>query len=398
MRILLVTQNFYPENFKGNDIAFDLAKRGHRVEVLTAIPNYPQGRFYKGYGFFSRRKEIVDGVIIRRVLTIPRRHNKICLILNYLVFWLLGSFRAFFLGLTHRYDRVLVQQLSPITQAYPGIIVSRMQHIPLYMWVLDIWPDSMVSGGGIRNPFVIKMMNRIVTQIYNHCTKILISSEGFRQLVNRHGNYDERIVYFPNWSEDMLSMPIADIPALPEGFRIMMAGDLGEAHRLNEVMRAVLMMRDDPRVKWIFVGDGSKKNWLEEFVKKHKLENTVFILGRYPFSTMPAFFACADVMLLSLKVDFPHLKAVVPARLQSYMSAARPILAMTDGGAAQIIREADCGYVVPSGDSEALVRLIRNKILTDLESLAIKGQNGRRYFERYFMKEHCMNNLEKIIA
>ena len=339
MRILLVTQNFYPENFKGNDIAFDLAKRGHRVEVLTAIPNYPQGRFYKGYGFFSRRKEIVDGVIIRRVLTIPRRHNKICLILNYLVFWLLGSFRAFFLGLTHRYDRVLVQQLSPITQAYPGIIVSRMQHIPLYMWVLDIWPDSMVSGGGIRNPFVIKMMNRIVTQIYNHCTKILISSEGFRQLV-----------------------------------------------------------RDDPRVKWIFVGDGSKKNWLEEFVKKHKLENTVFILGRYPFSTMPAFFACADVMLLSLKVDFPHLKAVVPARLQSYMSAARPILAMTDGGAAQIIREADCGYVVPSGDSEALVRLIRNKILTDLESLAIKGQNGRRYFERYFMKEHCMNNLEKIIA
>lgn len=95
MRILLVTQNFYPENFKGNDIAFDLAKRGHRVEVLTAIPNYPQGRFYKGYGFFSRRKEIVDGVIIRRVLTIPRRHNKICLILNYLVFWLLGSFRAF---------------------------------------------------------------------------------------------------------------------------------------------------------------------------------------------------------------------------------------------------------------------------------------------------------------
>ena len=103
-------------------------------------------------------------------------------------------------------------------------------------------------------------------------------------------------------------------------------------------------------------------------------------------------------MLLSLKVDFPHLKAVVPARLQSYMSAARPILAMTDGGAAQIIREADCGYVVPSGDSEALVRLIRNKILTDLESLAIKGQNGRRYFERYFMKEHCMNNLEKIIA
>lgn len=398
MRILLVTQNFYPESFKGNDIAFELAKRGYQVDVLTAIPNYPQGRFYKGYGLFSKRKEIINGVTIRRVLTIPRRHNKICLIFNYLSFWIFGSIRAFFLALTQCYDRVFVHQISPIMQAYPGIVVSRMQHIPLYMWVLDIWPDSMISGGNIRNKTVIRIMNRIVTHIYDNCTKILISSQGFRDLVNRNGDYNDRIVYFPNWCDDLLLMPIVDIPEVPKGFRIMMAGNLGEAHRLNEVMKVALMMRNETYVKWIFVGDGSKKRWLEDFVKKNKLETTVFILGRYPFTAMPAFFAQADAMLLTLKADFPHLRAVVPARLQSYMSAARPILAMVDGGAAHIIEAADCGYAVSAEDTEALVSLIRDKVLTDPKTFAEKGQNGRCYFERHFTKEHCMNNLEKIIA
>lgn len=398
MRILLVSQYFYPENFKANDIAFEMAKRGHTVDVLTSIPNYPEGKFYKGYGLFSKKRETINGVNVYRIFTIPRGHNKICLMLNYLTFWLWGIIRAFFFNFSHKYDCVVVHQTSPIMQAYPGIVISRLQKIPLYMWILDIWPDSMVSGGGIHNKSIVNAMNKMVTNIYARCSKILISSKGFRELVNRNGDFDDKIIYFPNWSEDLLKLPKVEIPQLPEGFRIMMAGNLGGAQRLEDVLKAAYLLRDAPQVKWIFVGDGSKRTWMESFIEEHHLQDTVFLVGRHPFSEMPAYFACANAMLVTLKADFPHLKAVVPARLQSYMSAGRPVLAMANGGVPQIIQDANCGFTAPAGDPETFVRIIKEQVLPNLASFEQLGENGRKYFEQYFTKEYCMDNFEKIIS
>jgi glycosyltransferase involved in cell wall biosynthesis len=397
MRILLVAQNFYPENFKSNDIAFELPNYGHKVDVLTGIPNYPEGRFYKGYGWFRKKKEKVNGVSITHVLLLPRGKGKVGLALNYLSFCFFASIRAFFVALINRYDCIIVQQTSPIIQVYPAVVIKKMQSIPLYIWVLDIWPDSMISGSGIHNKKIISAVDRLVSNIYRHCDKILISSRGFAELVTSKGVNADKLTYFPNWSDDFLNMPRIKIPELPTGFIVMIAGNLGGAQRLDSVMKVVLEVRDIEEVKWVLVGDGSKKKWVEEFIKDHHLENTVFTVGRFPFEAMSSFYSTADAMLLSLKAEFPHLKAVIPARLISYMSAARPVLAMADGAVADLINESDCGFAVPADDYNGLAEIIKNKILTDKKSFEKKGANGRRYFEKYFTKDACISHLNDIL-
>ncbi len=398
MKILLVTQYFHPENFKSNDIAFELRKRGHQVDVLAGIPNYPEGKYYKGYGILKKRKEIIDGVRIYRAFQTPRGKNAngIKLSLNYLTYAITATVWCFFLSFK-KYDCTIVHEPSPITQALPAVLLSKLRKIPFYIWVLDIWPDAMSSGGGIRNKRILKIMTSFVQWVYNHATKILISSKDFESLILKQGNYKEKLVYFPNWSEDILSMPVKEIPVLPDGFKIMMAGNLGSAQTIKAVMEAARLSKDNREIKWIFVGDGSERAYIEEFREKHHLEETVYLMGRYPFEYMRAFYEASDAMLLTLRANFPHLKAVVPARLQSYMSAGKPILGMVNGGSVNIINEAHCGYTVPAEDYEAFYKLIIEKVLPNKESLKTMGFNGRKYFENNFTKDLCISNLESII-
>ena len=398
MRILLVTQYFYPENFKSNDIAFELAKRGHEVDALVGIPNYPEGKYYKGYGLLKKRHEVVNGVHIYRAFQTPRGKGGWRLPLNYLTYVISGCIDVLIYFAWKKYDCVICHETSPIFQAYPGLLVSKLRKIPFYMWVLDIWPDAMRSGGGIKNEKIIDWADRRVKGIYKDCTKILISSKRFTESILPKGDFADKIVYFPNWSEDMLEMPSDyHIPELPNGFKIMIAGNLGKSQNLDAVAEAMVKLRDVPEVKWIFVGDGSRKEWLDQFIVNNGLEDCAYTLGRYPFAAMPAFFAKADAMLVTLRAEFPHLGMVVPARLQSYMSAGRPVLAMIGSGGQDIIREADCGYAVGAGDVDAFVKVIREKVLTDREGFEAKGMNGRRYFEEHYRKEDCIDHLEDII-
>lgn len=399
MKLLLVTQYFYPENFKSNDIAFELVKRGHHVDVLCGIPNYPEGKYFHGYGLFRKRVETVEGVRIFRVFQTPRgkKAKGMMLALNYLTYAFFSCFWALCLALRNRYDCVLVHEPSPITQALPAVLLKRLRKVPFYIWVLDIWPDAMSSGGGIKNERILSVMTRFVQCVYNYATKILISSRDFETLVLKQGDYKDKIVYFPNWADDLLAMPIEPIPELPTGFRIIMGGNIGSAQTIEAVMQAAELTRDSADVKWIFVGDGSKRAYVEKFRETHHLEETVLTLGRYPCEYMPAFFREADAMLITLRADFPHLKAVVPARLQSYMSAGKPILGMIDGGSANLIEEAKCGYVAPAEDYNTLVQIIIERVLPHKEEFAKMGDNGRRYYEKYFTKDLCIENLISII-
>lgn len=399
MRILLVTQYFYPENFKSNDIAFELVNRGIKVDVLCGIPNYPQGKYYKGYSIFKKRVEIIDGVCIYRAFQFPRGRGVFWLFFNYFSFVFSGSLWALFFSLTKKYDCVVVHAPSPITQGLPAILLSKIKCIPLYFWILDLWPDALKSGAGITNEQVLSWVNKLVKFIYNNCSKILISSQGFRNEICLKGNFNDKIEYFPNWSEDVFinNDDNIEIPQLPEGFKIILAGNLGRSQNLESVMEAALLTKGDSRIKWILIGDGSKKEWLDNYILEHKLSNTVFALGRFPIEYMPSFYQQANAMLLTLSNDFSHLRLVVPARLQSYMAAGRPILAMIEGGAAEIITESDCGYVVEAKNAKALVRIIYEKVFPDIEGFETKGKKGRSFFKEYFLKEKCINHLVSII-
>lgn len=397
-RVLLATQYFYPENFKGNDIAFELSKRGYNVEVLTGIPNYPEGKYPKGYGIFRKRIETIGGVKVFRIFQTPRRTGFTYLVINYVsfvvssVFWVL-----FFFCFKKRYDAIFFQQLSPATSCVPAVLLSKIKNTPLYTWVLDIWPDSVTSTLGNKGKIIEPEIKKLVDWMYRASNKLLISSKGMANLIDRDADYSEKIVYFPNWSDDLKAMTMEEIPELPKGYIIMMAGNIADGLGIDRLVALLCEMKDTPEAKFIFVGGGNLQKQMEDECKRKKLNN-VYFMGKQPFSKMPAFYAKADAMLLALKATtLPHLDATVPARLQGYMAGGKPVLAMIGKGASDLINEANCGYAVPAGEYKKLAAYIKNTVLKNREAFAKKGENGRMYYEQHFMKEECITNLEKIM-
>lgn len=400
MRILLVTQYFYPEVFKSNDLAFELVKRGHQVDALVGIPNYPDGKYFKGYGLFRKRHEVVNGVNVYRCFQTPRGKGGWRLPINYFTYVLSGCFNVMFhFAWKKKYDCIIGHEPSPIFQAYPALLLRKLRKVPFYFWIMDLWPDAIKSGGGVKNEKVLSFLDKLVKDIYRQTDKILITSKRFRESIEQKGDFKDKIIYFPNWSDDILSMSQEyEIPKLPKGFKIMIAGNLGKSQNLEAVTEVMLGLKDTPEVKWIFVGGGSRKEWLEQFITDNGMEDRAICVGQYPFKAMPAFLKQADAMLVTLRAGFPHLEAVVPARLQSYMSAGRPVLAMIGCGGADIIEESKCGYAVPAGDTIAFIKTVKEKVLIDRDAFEKMGQNGREYYEENYRMDMCIDNLERIIG
>ena len=327
MNVLIVTQYFYPENFKSNDLAFELQKRGYNVTVLTGIPNYPQGKFYKGYGVFKKRKEVINGVEVLRTLVIPRGNGGgVMLAMNYLSWAFIASIWAFFMSLSHRYDLVIVHETSPITQGFPALVVKAIRRCPIYFWVLDLWPESLQAAGGINNRYVLSFFTWVAKVMYRGSDKILVSSKGFRKSILDKGDFEHKIVYFPNWAEDVFAAPPGLSPeqekvvdSLPDGFKVMFTGNIGEAQDFVHVMEAAKLLKDNNKIKFILIGDGRKRQWVTDYIEKNDLSETVIWLGRFPLDMMPAFCSRADVLFLALKDDF-IFSLTAPAKLQSYMA------------------------------------------------------------------------------
>lgn len=397
-KILICTNHFYPETFRCNDVAFELANRGYDVTVLTAIPDYPKGEYFDGYGIFRRRRETVNGVKVIRGFIIPRGNGGgIRLLLNYLSFLISSVFISLFLGLFRKYDKVLIHETSPVMIGIPAVILSKIQKVPLFFWVLDLWPESLQAAGGINNPKVLGIFEKLTTWIYKNSDKILISSKGFVESIKEKGDFESRIVYFPNWSDKALEVNgNCKIPDLPKGFIVMFAGNIGEAQDFDHIMKAAKYLKDEQQIHFVFVGDGRKRPWVEKYRDDHQLQNTVHWLGRYPVECMPAFFEQADVMLMTLK-DVSIFSLTAPAKLQAYMSAGKPILAMMNGEGPRIIKEASCGCSVPASDSRALADTILNLSRKPESELQQLGQNGKSYQQIHFDLDKSINHLVEIL-
>lgn len=396
-RILLISPHFYPENFKCNDVAFELARRGYDVTVLSDIPNYPAGKFDQGYGLFKRRREVVDGVKVIRTAVLPRGNGSgKMLALNYMSFAFTSCVRALFMGLFRRYDVILVHETSPITVGLPAVIIKKLQpKSKLLFWVLDLWPESLQVAGGINNKYVLGAFEWVAKLCYRNSDKILISSNGFKKSICEKGDFADKIVYFPNWAEDSLTGN-ADyvLPELPEGFKVMFAGNIGEAQDFDHTMEAakILKERGEKDIHFVLVGDGRKRAWVEEYIATNQLKDTVHWVGRHPLESMGKFFASADVLYFALK-DSVIFNLTCPAKLQAYMSVGKPVLAMINGEGAEIVEEAGCGLAVPAGASEALADAICKMAKMSSSELEEMGKNGKKYCEENFMLEHNMNIL-----
>ena len=299
----------------------------------------------------------------------------------------------------HKYDRVFVQQLSPVMMSAPGVLYKRIQKVPLYTWVLDLWPESLTAAGGITNTYVLAFFRHYVKSQYKHSDKILISSRSFKKSVLEYGDYKNKIAYFPQWSDGSNGALVQpdNAPIIPAGVTLMFAGAVGEAHGFERTMQAALKTKDRKDIKWIIVGDGRKLDWVRNFVKDHELEETVCLLGRYPAETMSWFFQQADVMLVTLKDD-PLFNLYAPAKISSYMAAHKPIVAVLNGEGADVIKDADCGWTLAAGDAEGLANLAIELSQTAKSMLEEKGENAVRYYNDHFEKGKCLARLDELMG
>lgn len=397
-RILICTNHFYPETFRCNDVAFELTRLGYDVTVLTAIPDYPGGKFFDGYGFFRKRKETVRGVKVIRAFIIPRgQGGTIRLLLNYLSYFLSSLMVSIRLGLFGKFDRVLIHETSPVMIGVPAVMVKKLQKIPLCFWVLDLWPESLQAAGGVNNPWVLGMFRRMTTWIYRHSDKILMSSKGFESSILEKGDFASKLVYFPNWADKALEGHGSyQLPALPNGFIAMFAGNMGEAQDFDHIMSAAKLLKDERHIHFVFVGDGRKRPWVEAYRDKYGLQETVHWVGRHPVEAMPSFFEKADVMLMTLK-DVSIFNLTAPAKLQAYMSASKPILAMMNGEGPRIVAEAECGRSVPAADAEALAKALREMSKMNKTELAEMGLRGKAYQQAHFDLDKSISHLIEIL-
>lgn len=376
------------------------------MHVVTGIPNYPKGKFFPGYGLFKKRHEVINGVRVTRLPLVPRgEDNKIMLMLNFFSFFIVGWFWMLFHALWHKYDLVFCQQLSPVMMSSPAVLYKKIRHVPLYTWVLDLWPESLTAAGGINNKYILGFFNLFVKSEYKNSDKILTSSKSFDQSILKYGDYKDKVIYYPQWSDGASNASGLNF-ALPEklqelssngDFIVMFAGAVGEAHGMECNMQAALKTKEYKNIKWVIVGDGRRLDWVRSFVKENGLEETVITLGRFPSETMPLFFEKADVMLVSL-TDSPLFNMYSPAKIASYMAAERPIIAALNGEGGEVIKAAECGWNVKAGDSDSLAKLVIALSQTDRQELAVKGQKGKAYYDKFFTKDECLKKLDEIMG
>lgn len=398
MNILVVSQYFYPEEFKINDLVTEFVNRGHNVTVLTGKPNYPKGQYFPGYRFSGVDEETYSGAKVIRVPLIKRgKGGSINLVLNYL------SYVYYAQKYIHRhtmaFDTIVCFEISPITQAYPALFCKKKYGGKVLLWIQDLWPESVTAAGNVKNKIVLGLLDKMVKHIYKGCDVLLIQSEGFKESILAKGDFAHKLLYVPNWAEDLYldcSRQNYDKISLlmPDGFRVMFAGNIGAAQNVDAIIRAAAETKHIKEIKWIIVGDGRAREAVERMSAELGLYDTVFFLGRHPMAEMPTFFSFADGMIVSLKDEY-IFSLTIPAKTQSYMASSKPIITMLNGEGNRIVDEAECGLIAMAGDYKALSQNVIRLYNMSMDERVKLGENGFRYYQRSFNKKSIVDRIIK---
>ena len=399
MRILILTQYFWPEAFRINDLAVALAGRGHAITVLTGLPNYPGGSLFPGYSLLGPSEEQHEGVRVLRVPLVPRGLRRSWqLAINYISFTvsasLLGPLRC-----RGPFDVLFVYEPSPILIGIPALVLRRLKGLPLVLWVQDLWPESLRATGAVTSPLLLRAVARLVRYIYRGCDRVLVQSRGFVDRVVAVGAERERVSYLPNWAESLyapleLEPDAPERSEVPDGFRVLFAGNIGAAQSFETILDAAQLLRHHAEVHWVIVGDGHRKAWVEEQVRERGLGSSVHLLGPRPVGSMPRYLALGDALLVTLRRD-PVFELTIPTKLQSYLACGRPVLAALDGEGARVVEEAGAGLTCPAEDPRALAAGVLRLLEMGTAGRRQLGERGRAYFAAHFEREHLITRVEE---
>lgn len=403
MRILILSQYFWPESFIINDIVRKLDEQGHEVTVATGKPNYPDGKVFEGYRAGGLQHErYLKRVDVLRVPLWPRGSGGAKnLVLNYLSFVVCGLLFLPWLLRKREFDSILVFAPSPILQAIPAILLKYLKKAKLVLWVQDLWPESLVATGFVKNPYILKAVGWLVRSIYRCCDTLLVQSRAFSDPISHYADR-KKIVYYPNSIDvrppaNVWSFPVSEELSgiLETYFCVVFAGNVGTAQALETLVHAALQLKEDGDVRLVVVGSGSRLEWLRAQKELLDLDNLV-LAGRYPPQAMPQIFERSAALLVSLNAD-PIFAQTVPSKIQAYLAAGRPIIASLNGEGARIIQEAGAGLSAPAEQVLPLVAAIREMCEYSGAERDAMGRSGRAYFERYFDMDAQVRSLVALL-
>ena len=394
MKILIVSQYYYPEQFQINEIAPELVRRGYSVTVLCGTPNYPKGDIFPGYENNSKSDEFINGVRVIRARQRPRGHNIKSLILNYYSF--VKEANRLVLGLEEDFDVVLGYQLSPVTSMFPAIKYAKRSKVPLILYVLDIWPVSGQSHLPLKNGLIYKWLAKISKKIYNSADRILVTSRPFVDYLNRINRVPlSKIGYLPQHAD--MTLLEQDLGKCADNVvNFMFAGNLGAGATLEVIIGAagILGKRTDYKVH--FVGDGSQRTKLETLVNSLGLSDNFIFHGNKSRAEMPGYYKMADALLITLRGN-NEVGNTMPGKLQMYMTTGKPIFGAINGAAKEVIEESRCGKCVNAGVMDGLAALM----LDFIENRSVYsecGENARTYFRTHFTLDKCVSHLENELS
>jgi len=389
--ILIVSQHYFPENFRITDIAETLVKLGNKVTVLCGWPNYPEGDIYEGYKGKDKKQhkeEIINGVKVLRCYEHPRRNSLFHLFLNYYSVSLSMIRKA--KKLKEKFDCVFINQLSPVMQAWAGIAYAKKHNVKSYLYCYDLWPDSLAAGGVKKGSFIYNYYQKVSNKIYKNVDEILVTSKKFVDYFKKQHGITENVTYLPQYCEELYSN--CEVNDSKEQFNYVFAGNVGKLQSVETIIRAADIIKNDKSIKIHVVGDGSCLEKCEKLSNDLDLKNVIFH-GRHPMEEMPKFYNMASAMLVTLRDD-EVISNTLPGKVQSYMCAGKPIIAAINGETQMIMDEAKCGIYCNAEDHEELAKLMIDFKKMNIEEMAM---NAKEYYSNNFKKDMFFKKLISIM-
>jgi len=402
-RILIVSQHFWPETFRVNDICDGFVEKGFDVEVLCGIPNYPAGQFFDGYGIRKNRRQVTDkGVKIRRCFEIKRGNNSnLRIFLNYISFPASSVFSLPYL-MRQKYDKIYLHNTSPVMMSLAGILLGRIKKIETTMYVLDLWPENLYSVLNIRSKLLRGIAMRVSNWYYRKTDKLIANSQKLRALlIDRIGKDESKVVYIPQFCEKIFESAVVDeeLTARFSGsFNMVFTGNISPAQSFGTVIGTAKILKDKgyADIKWIIIGDGMSKKWLVDEVNKAGLTDCFTFIGRVPMEDIPKYTHIADGLFACLnKTDM--LECTLPAKVFSYYAAGKPIILSMDGEIQQIIKESKAGYAVDSENIQGLADAVEKLYKTGKEERAQMGESAKAYYFEHFERDMNMDKLMRFM-